>query len=63
MRWLADIRRAVVWILGAALIIDALASSTDVVPELIIGLVMIGVLPLEDVVMTYAKARGTPTNE
>lgn len=51
-------RRLIVWVLGALLILDSLSSTTQAVPELIVGLIMVGVLPLEDVVMTYARARG-----
>jgi ACR3 family arsenite efflux pump ArsB len=51
-------RRLILWLLGAVLILDSITSTTQAVPELIVGLIMVGVLPLEDVIMTYARARG-----
>ena len=48
-RWLMA-RRLVTFVLGVAVIIDALWEKQDVVAELVIGLLLVGVLPLEDLI-------------
>jgi hypothetical protein len=40
----------VVFLLGVLTILDALLGKGDALPELIIGTVLVGVLPLESVV-------------
>ena len=46
--WFQLARRLIIFALGAAIIIDALTDKQYVVPELIIGMIMVGVLPLDD---------------
>ena len=46
--WWQFLRRVVIFALGVAIIIDALWDQQYVVPELIVGLIMTGVLPLDD---------------
>ena len=46
--WFVLVRRVVVFVLGAAVIIDALTDKQYVVPELVIGMIMVGVLPLDE---------------
>jgi len=41
------IRRIVVFILGVLIILDGLVNATNSVPKLIIGMIMVGVLPIE----------------
>lgn len=43
------IRRTVVFLLGVLTILDALANSTYVIPKLIIGMIMVGILPNETI--------------
>ena len=43
----SGIRRLVVFLLGIWVIIDGLTESTNVVPKLIVGMIMVGVLPIE----------------
>lgn len=47
IRW-QQFRRVVTFLLGVAIIIDALWDKQYVVPELIIGMIMVGMMPLED---------------
>ena len=42
------IRRVVIFGLGIWVIVDAMLAKTVPIPELIIGLILIGVLPLDD---------------
>jgi hypothetical protein len=44
----AIVRRIVVFVLGIAIILDGLIGDTFTVPELIIGMIMVGVLPIEN---------------
>jgi hypothetical protein len=46
--WWLWIRRIVIFGLGSAVILDALITNTVSIGELVIGLIMIGVLPLDD---------------
>ena len=46
--WFQLARRLIIFALGAAVIIDALTDKQYVVPELLIGMIMVGVLPLDD---------------
>ena len=48
--WWPTFRRIVVFLLGVCVIIDALFDRNYVVPELIMGLILVGVLPLDDLV-------------
>jgi hypothetical protein len=47
VRWFTAIRHIVVFLLGVLIIIDGLVSATNSIPKLIIGMVMVGVLPIE----------------
>ena len=51
----ADLRRVVVFLLGVLVILDALIGEggSETIPELIIGTVLVGVLPLEYVVQAW----------
>ena len=49
----ADARRVVVFLLGVLVILDALIGSGSSVPELIVGTVLVGVLPLEYLVKAW----------
>jgi len=49
-------RRVAVFLLGVIVVLDGLTSRDHAVPELIIGAMMIGVLPLENVVEAYSAA-------
>lgn len=51
------IRRMVVFCLGVAIMIDALWDRQYVVPELIIGMIMVGVLPIDETLKSLAKRR------
>ena len=55
--WFQLLRRVVVFALGAAVIIDALWDRQYVVPELIVGMIKVGVLPIDEVVESAASRR------
>lgn len=60
MSWSA-VRRFVIFALGVGVVIEALTNTNDnQVADLIIGLVMIGVLPLDDLLRAYGQRRGPP---
>ena len=48
MRTFTVIRHIVIFLLGVLIIVDALANATYVIPKLIIGMIMVGVLPIEN---------------
>jgi len=52
-RLATDCRRVVVFLLGVLVILDAIIGTGSSVPELIIGTVLVGVLPLEYVVQAW----------
>ena len=54
--WWLWTRRIVSFGLGVWVIVDSLTEQTASVGKLIIGLVMIGVLPLDDLVKVIARA-------
>jgi ACR3 family arsenite efflux pump ArsB len=57
----AAVRRLVVFILGVLVIVKALwFGGDDTVPELLIGMVLVGVLPLENVAGAYREMRQPP---
>lgn len=56
------IRRAIAFLLGVAVIIDALARDAHVVAELIVGLVLLGYSPFDTVINAIA-AKYTATAE
>ena len=41
------VRAVIVFCLGVAIILDALIGRSEVVPKLVVGMVMVGVLPLD----------------
>jgi hypothetical protein len=47
-RWWYVFRRVVIFLLGVAVIVDALVDKDPQAGELVIGVIMIGVLPLDD---------------
>jgi hypothetical protein len=53
----AATRRAVVFLLGVAVIIDAFFESKHVVSQLIIGTVLVGVLPIDDFLAAIRRRR------
>ena len=53
----ARIRRLVIFILGCAVMIDALWDRQYVVPELIVGMIMVGVLPIDEFIKTMRSPR------
>jgi hypothetical protein len=56
-RWWQVIRRVVIFGLGVAVIVDALWDQKFVVAELIVGLILVGVLPLDDFMRIVLRAR------
>jgi hypothetical protein len=42
------VRRVVVFVLGVAVIVDSLHNKTSPVAELVVGMIMVGILPLDD---------------
>lgn len=55
--WWPTFRRTVVFLLGCAVIIDALTQTTSSVGKLIIGLLMVGVLPVDDLLRLVRSER------
>jgi hypothetical protein len=51
------IRRIVVFLLGVLIILDSLRDSEAIIPELVIGMVMVGILPIENVVESWKPKR------
>lgn len=47
-KWWFLFRRVVIFALGVAVIVDSLVDNDPTAGELIIGVIMIGVLPLDD---------------
>ena len=56
MTW-ADVRHAIVFALGIATIIDAITSPGNPWPQLAIGAVMVGVLPIDRMVVGMRPVR------
>jgi hypothetical protein len=46
--WWPLLRRIVIFVLGCAVMIDALLQNVTSIGELVIGLIMVGVLPIDD---------------
>lgn len=46
-------RQAIQFVLGIAVIVDALANPGPNVPELVVGLILLGLLSVEDVVARF----------
>ena len=53
--WWLWIRRVVVFGLGVGVIIEGFLSAQDRVVELIAGMVMVGVLPLDDLLRAFGR--------
>jgi hypothetical protein len=53
----AATRRAVVFLLGVLVIIDAFFQSHHVVAQLIIGTFLVGVLPIDDFLVAIRRRR------
>lgn len=53
----ARVRRVVIFVLGVAIMIDALWDRQYVVPELIIGMIMVGVLPIDEFIKSFRQPR------
>jgi hypothetical protein len=51
----ADARRVVIFVLGVAVIIDALTEPTRVVAQLIIGTILLGVVPIDELVGRWPR--------
>ena len=45
------LRRVVVFVLGVWIIVDGLTESTNVIPKLIVGMIMVGVLPIDNLML------------
>ena len=63
MNW-QGLRRLVIFVLGVAVILEGLIRQHDEIALLVIGLVMVGVLPLDDLLRTVgARPRlGRPSS-
>jgi hypothetical protein len=56
-RWWGVFRRVVVFLLGCAVIVDSLIGDKGTTGKLVVGLLMVGVLPLDDLVKLVARRR------
>jgi len=54
-RWWLFIRRVIIFFLGVAVIVDALIEEDAVTGKLIVGVIMIGVLPLDDLAVLIPR--------
>jgi hypothetical protein len=54
--WFDHARRVVVFLLGVAVVLDALLRAHDTATELIIGSIMVGVLPLDTVLAAFGRS-------
>jgi len=57
MKWFESVRRVVIFILGCFCFIKGVISPENTVPELIIGMVMVGVLPIEELAVPWRRRR------
>jgi len=57
-----SIRRVTVFILGVFVIIDGFNDKTDTLGKLIIGAIMVGILPLDDL-LPWKKVRSRPSED
>jgi hypothetical protein len=57
--WFRMIRRLVIFLLGVVVIIEGLVSAQDRIVELIAGMVMVGVLPLDDFIRALRPTKRT----
>lgn len=53
--WWQPFRRVVIFGLGCAVVLEGLVSPQDRIVELIAGLVMVGVLPLDDLLRAFNR--------
>lgn len=51
-------RRVVTFLLGVAVVVDALWDQNFVIPELVVGMILVGILPLEDFVRIVRRRNG-----
>jgi ACR3 family arsenite efflux pump ArsB len=57
MKWFDVIRRVVIFLLGAFCFLKGVLSPENTIPELIIGMIMVGVLPVDDFFIWNPRAR------
>jgi hypothetical protein len=60
------VRRLVMFLLGVAVIIDALTAPQNVIGELVVGMVLIGLVPIDEyigVLNTRRRARPAPGSD
>lgn len=55
--WWLSIRRIVTFLLGCTVIVDALLQTAIHTGELIVGLILIGVLPIDDLLRIFGRTR------
>lgn len=55
------IRQVVLFVLGVVVIIDGIVSSNSPVPEIVTGLVLLGLVPIDDLVSRLPRASNTAT--
>jgi hypothetical protein len=60
--WWGRFRRSVIFLLGAAIIIDSLTDADQALGKLIAGLLMVGVLPIEDLIGLIVSRWGPRRN-
>jgi len=54
-RWWFLLRRVIIFFLGVAVILDALIEQDEVTVKLVVGVIMIGVLPLDDLAILIPR--------
>jgi hypothetical protein len=60
--WWGRFRRSVIFLLGVAIIIDSLTDADQALGKLIAGLLMVGVLPIEDLINLIVTRLGVRKN-
>lgn len=61
--WWLLVRRVVTFVLGCAVIIDALLATVVSIGELVIGLILVGVLPIDDLFRLARRGRRAGSDE
>jgi len=57
MEWFDKTRRIIIFLLGAFCFFKGVVSPENTIPELIIGMIMVGVLPIDDFFIWSPRAR------
>lgn len=57
--WWVAVRRLVTFVLGVVVIIDALAANHDTVSELLVGVLLLGIVPVDELLGHVRRRRAS----